>query len=53
MAKPIQVAVIMRIRDGFISLEVSGDGIRYNAGLPKIEAGSGQVLNFHDGKCHN
>ena len=53
MTMPIQAAVIMRIRDGFISLEVSGDGIRDNAGHPKIEAGSGQVLNFHDGKCHN
>ena len=51
---PIQAAIIMRIRDGFIiSLEVSGDGIRDSAGHPKIEAESGQVLNFHDGKCRN
>ena len=53
MAMPIQAAIIMRTRDGFISLEVSGDGIRDNAGHPKIEEELDQVLNFHGNKLRN
>ena len=39
MAMLIQVTIIMRIRDGVISLEFSGGGIRDNIGHPKIEVG--------------
>ena len=48
---PINTAVIMRIKGSFVSLEVSEDGIRSNAGDPEI--GEIPIQYFHGVKFHN